>query len=334
MTTPDASSTPTRRRWPVVLAVALVMLVGAELAARAVMTQLPEPLVWPRYEVQRKVERMDVLGRSGCVDVAIFGSSVANAAIDAGQLSELSGQRVYNAGLGGSAPDAWPTWAAEVVIPAICPREALIGVTLRDLNDIDVDASFLDSYRRSIGRLDRVGELGGWAQAKKTAWDNSGLFALQRSFRRPADALAFASSGAGPWRVINDQYGTLTRFRNAGYDNSAARRNYDRNVVFAEYSPSAARIEALIELASTLDRNGASVSLVLLPFTDETVDYLDDGTDDVAAFVAAMTELASREQLPLIDLLDVIDDRSVFADDYHPNGEGASLVTSALHERR
>jgi len=329
---------PTRttpeRRWPTVLAVALLVVLGAEILARVVMTRLPDPLFWASYENQRKVEDIDELSPTGCVHSVVFGSSIADSAIDAGLATELTGDRFYNAALGGSDALAWLSWADEVVIPGLCPQQAFVAIGLREVNGSADGGGFVGRYETSLGRRERRGELRGWQWAKKEAWNRSALFALQRSFRRPADAGSYLLNGSGPWREVNDDYGTLIRFHDRSYDDNPARRRFDREVVFASYEPRQPRLDTLGDLADRLAEADVDVVFVLVPHTAETLDYLDDGTDDVDDFVAAINELATSHGASVIDLLDITDDRAHFADDYHVNGAGASIVTRALVERR
>lgn len=335
MATFSVTPEPARgKRLVKLFAALLAVVVVAELGARLIMTRLPEPLVWPRYEVQRKVDRLDELAPMGCLDVAVFGSSVANAALDPAIMLEGTELRGFNASLGGSGSGAWTTWAREIVIPTGCPQMSIIAVSPRDLNDSTAaDNSFLESYERSLGRLDRIGELSGWSRAKKWSWDNSGLFALQRAFRRPSESGAFFLDESGPWRVINDDNGVLLRFQNQAYDERPARRRFDRLVVFADYEVGGQRTRDLAELAAALQHAGSEVVFVALPFTlEETTAYVDDGGEDIEAFRATVVALAEEAEARSVDLVGIVDGREFFADDYHVNGEGAAVVSRALSE--
>ncbi|MDG2111956.1 MAG: hypothetical protein P8N02_05015, partial [Actinomycetota bacterium] len=334
MTAPTLSSAPSssRRRWLRLALGMLLVLGGAELASRVAMSRLPEPLIWPRYEVQRKVDHLDDLGREGCVDAVVLGSSVSDAAIDPAYLDGDGERTVYNASLAAAESAAWLIWAEEVVIPTTCPRTAIIAVTVRDLNDSTAgDTTFWESLEQSLGRLERIGELDGWSRAKKFSWDQSALFAMQRSFRNPSAAADFLRDGSGEWAVTVRDNGLSNRFRGIVYDDRAARQNHDRGIIFADYEVGGARTDHIRQLAQTLQRSGASVILVSLPFNmDETISYLDDGLQDLATYEQNLVDLSTELDVRLIDMVGLVDGPDFFADDYHVNGDGADVVSAAL----
>jgi hypothetical protein len=322
-----------RRRWLWVLAIAVVTLVALEVMARLVGSRLPDPLLWPRYEVQRKIDDLRALGADGCLDTVVLGTSVANAALDAGRIEESlgDGARVYNASLGGAGLGAMETWADDVVLPLACPEHVVIGLSPRDLNDNNAENEFPQQYLASLGRADLLDEASLGERIELAALDWSGLVRLRVAFRNPSAAAAWIRDRSGPWRETNDDHGTLTRFRRSGYDASASRRINDREVVFGDYEVGGLRSRELASLVERIKETGASVTIAMLPFTrTETIEMLSDGEQDVAAYEAAVRAVAERTGAELIDVSGLATERVDFADDYHLNGKAAATVSEAL----
>ena len=322
-----------RRRWLRALAIALVTVVAIEVMAQVVSSRLPEPLVWPRYEVQRKIDDLRALGADGCLDVAVLGTSVADAALDAGRIEETlgGGRRVYNASLAGAGLGTMQAWADDVVLPVACPEHVVIGVSVRDLNDSNAESEFAQEYEASLGREELLDEASVGERIELAAMDWLGLARLRDAFRDPSAAAAWLRDRSGAWRETNDRHGTLTRFQRSSYDTSARRRTNDSEVVFGGYHAGGARSRELAGLAERIAQTGASVTIVMLPYAQaETIDLLPDGERDIAEYEAAVTTVAEQTGAELINLTGLVTDRTAFADPYHLDGDGAASVSDAL----
>jgi hypothetical protein len=263
----------------------------------------------------------------------VLGTSVANAGLDAGRIEEVlgGGRRVYNASLGGAGLGAMETWAEDVVLPLACPEHVIIAISPRDLNDSNAENEFPQQYLASLGRAELLDEASVGERIELAALDWSGLVRLRVAFRNPTAAAAWIRDRSGPWRETNDSHGTLTRFQRSGYNTSAGRRINDREVVFGDYQAGGLRSRELESLVERITETGASVTIATLPYTRaETIDMLPDGERDIAEYEAAVAGVAERTGAQLIDLADLLTDRADFADDYHLNGESATIVSEAL----
>lgn len=331
---PEAKPVGLRRR-PFLVAF-VVALVGFELLAQLLASQMPEPLIWPRYEVQRKHDRIQSLAELDCLGLVVLGTSVAGAAVDAGQLQAEIGTdaTVYNASLGGAEISGVSAWAREVVSPLGCPSHAIIGLSVRDLNDSNDSSGFVGRYERALGRAELLDQATTVERLELWALDNIGLVGVRQNLRNPGSTVSWLVGRRGPWREINDEFGTLTRFVNRPYNATAERRNFDRGVVFADYEAGGRHSAEVREMIEALQADGTTVTVVMLPYTEvETQELLPAGADDIAAYVSAVQQLQGSTGAGLIDLRDVVSTREFFADDYHVNGAGAELITAELARR-
>ena len=148
-----------RSRTPlVILVVALLTLITAELGARRVAPYLPEVLEWDNEFTQVKARDIQRIGQ---VDVAFLGSSVVNAGYEAPILVDTVDwiEQGYNAALPSTTPRSWEPWVNDLVIPELCPSLLVIGVSAREYSDNTTGADERRfSYFVSEGRRRLYGE--------------------------------------------------------------------------------------------------------------------------------------------------------------------------------
>lgn len=311
-----------RRRLALVVGTLLVVVAGAELAARALSPYLPEPLLWGDETTQVKVAQMDALG---CADVVVLGSSTARDGLVPAVLEDELGVRAYNAALDAATPALLDRWLREEVDPRLEPRTVVVGLTSADLNDnSEAGDAAVRSYDRSImGRDDPVGRLGALAA------EHSALVRHRAQLRQPDELWAALgrlrrgerTEGLDAAALI-DADGAGRSRRELVYDGSSVAATFAAEQLLNDYAVGGAQLQSLRGLVERLQRDGVEVVIVLLPVTDDYLD-LHPHPDDVARFVEALEGLDTR----VVDLHDTGYDEALFADTHHLNGRGSERLT-------
>jgi hypothetical protein len=311
-----------------------VVIVVAELGARALQPHLPESVTWPSPFAQAKAGNAADLGHT---DVVILGSSVANADLDppaivAGVPWAATG---YNAALPGESPMQWELWARDVVLPDLCPNVLVIAVSPRDTNDNLSDAARdVERYLAADGRLALYGADPLIAQIERISTDLSALVALRERLREPANVYRYLRDGKAPgWPQLN----LTPAGRYLGFDDDRTYRpNAERDEALgegalADYEVGPAMFGALERIVEDARSRGILVILVDLPaMTEELAAIFDDGADDLERYRQAIDLLASRQQVPLLRYDVLNDDPELFSDLYHMRGVGAALVSEMV----
>lgn len=315
---------------------ALVWAVGtllvAELFARLLAVALPEPLSWANYEQQRKLHRLEEIVAAGeCPQAVVVGSSVAAAAVDAG-VAGRHGLATYNASLAGGGVLVVPWWLREVVLPRSCDATVVIAVGPRDLNESSPELGYLEDYLTSDGRLIEVGAATWWQRARVQSRRWSALFALQGPVSDVDATLDWLGGRGGEWEDRNDDLGTLQAFADETLPPPPQRVRNDREVIFADYRLEGPRSDAVAEGIAATRAAGRRVALVLLPYTEETVDLV-GGVEVLNRYEELMAQVADTGGAVLVDLSGVVSNPEQFADNYHLNASGADALSVALAER-
>lgn len=310
-----------------------LVVVGAELAARALSPYLPEPLVWPDETTQAKVAQMD---DRRCADVVVVGSSTARDALVPSVLEDELGVRAYNASLDAATPELLGRWFDDEVAPRLDPTTVVVALTSADLNDNSAAGrSAVESYDASVmGRDDVVGRIG------RFFTEHSALVRHRSQLRRPEElwkALGRARRGErtpdldGAGLIGADGEGRSRR--NLTYDGSSVAASFAAEQLLDDYAVGGPQLESLRALVGRLRADGTAVVIVLLPVTDDFVD-LHPHDDDVARFVEAVHDLG----VPVVDRHAAGYDDALFADTHHLNAAGSDRlsreVAAALDDPR
>jgi len=324
----------TSKSFRTMLITVVVVVVVAELGARALQPHLPESVTWPSPFAQAKAESAAELGH---IDVVVLGSSVANANLDPPAM--VAGipwaDTGYNAALPAESPLQWELWARDVVFPDLCPTVLVIALSPRDTNDNLVDADRdLERYRTADGRLALYGVDSLAAQIERISTDVSAIVALRERLREPANV----------WRYLRDgkvlgwpQLNLTAQGRYRGFeDDQSYRGNPERDEqlrqgALADYEVGQTIFGALGRIIDTAQGQGIAVVLVDMPsLTEELAAVLDDGFDDLARYREAIEALASRQEVPLLRYPEVNDDPGLFSDQYHMVGAGSALLSELV----
>lgn len=313
----------TMRRAFTVLGVVIAVLAVADLGLRAMGDRIPDPVEWGSPYTQERAEALETIGN---VDLAVLGSSVAGASIQADELTDGVG---YNAALPGMAPRVWLPWFRDVVADAD-PETLVVTTDIRFFFDYDARASGeLTSYLESPGRQrevagpnlsDRVAEV----------WE---LYRLRSRLREP-DRLLAALTGIGDlgdWRPVRvSEDGRHLGFAGATYDPQPGWLD----TLAAEWragrlgGDEAAAIRTIV--AEAVERD-IDVVLVLTPaMWSELDDALPNGEADIATYEATVRAIGAEFDVPVLEFPQFDDRPAYYADYYHMNELGSDRFTAAL----
>ena len=320
------------RRSRALLVVAAVILL-AEVGARALSPRLPDPVTWDNPFTQAKVGQME---EEGSADVVFLGSSVVNVGIDPARATAGTGRSGYNAALPGSTPILWRAWAADAVIPLLCPAVVVIGVTPRDYNDHDTgNRGALDQYLSSPGRLLHLGEAGFGDRAESAVSSRFTLAADRSLLRQPANVVRWLLDLPVDDRRDSELTGDgrFFGFDDHNFERKPDRRRRLRSGAFRDFAVGGLEEGALRGLIGDVLATGAVPVIVEMPVLEaELVSLLPGGEADMAAFRAGLDRVATLTGHPVLRFPDLHDRKRLFADEYHLNGAGVTRVSDRLAE--
>ena len=319
------------------VAVAVIVVLLAELGVRVVASHLPQPQTWPTPEAQEKIDQLSSWqGSHPHVGLVVGGASMADVAVDAGDVAGAvgPGEAGYNAALEGSPLAAIAPWLTKVVVPRLRPRVVVLGLSPIELNpnvagEAATDASFLsvDPIARALGRESWLQRLNRWAG------DVSYLFRYRTQLRAPSswttarpahpDNPALTADGRdlrfAP--LTMSQFDTVfTNLRDL--EAQIARTEFDRFTVGPQ------QVAQVGSLVRQLRAEGAAVVVVDLPVAPEALGLMPRGDADRQAVATSLANISQQTGARFIDA-GVWPD-TLFADPIHLNAAGASRLTSRL----
>jgi hypothetical protein len=320
-------------------AVVLLVLVLAEVGARAFSPYLPEALVWSTESTQVKVAQMDRLARRhGCVDLAFVGNSMTRDAIDPPTYTASDPQHrtAYNAALDAATPALLERWTLEEVEPRIHPATVVLGLSSFDLNDnARIAASALDSYRSAtLSRDDIFGRL------QAPFIEHSALFRYRAELRTPTELWAGIQrardgerterlSADGIDGIIGPSGEGLSR-RPLSYSGATGLQRLVQTELLNEFRMGGTQIAAATDLVERLIDREVEVVLLVLPVTEDYVTLHPDGGADFQRFLVTARRLAADTGATLVEAQGWATSDELFADTHHLNGEGALAFSADL----
>lgn len=327
-----SSRARSRRRAPIAVIVALVVLLAGEGATRAIASRLDPPLRWQNWETQNKVDRIDALAARGGASVVFVGSSMVNAAVDPAAFDRAAprARPAFNAAVNGADARLVEPWLLDVVVPRLRPDVVVIGLSSRDLNDHAAHRQF-DLFRAS--------DEGQWVTGRRSIADRLERSAERWSFLvRYRDDLRRPRRLAGhhdPLRDVADvgplgQLRALDIYEKATYAVTPHFVAEARADALHDYSIGGSQQAALRRTVSQLRARGVRVVLVEMPITADAIALHPRGATDYAAFHARLRGLAAATGVPLVDPGADFASTRWFFDPFHLNGTGRAAFTAAL----
>jgi hypothetical protein len=314
---------------------AVVVLLLAELAMRAVSGRLPEPLVWHSLEAQTKVGQIDALRDRGWHGGAVFlGTSMMNVALDPTQLARELGVRTpfaYNAALSAGTPRLMELWAKGLVLPNLRPRVLVIGLSSIDLNDAGhLRNALLKRYVDTLGARLSLGRASFTDRAEDVLSRWSALVRFRRVFREPV-TLWDSLRGHGPSDTAPEigAFGVATHRRGETFhlpDLSVPRAQGS----LADYTTGPVEEGAVARIIDMARRMGAMVVIAKMPVTQEYIESHPRGLTDYESFERSLAAFATAHGVPVIDTQPAASGHEFFADDLHLNGRGTASFTSFM----
>lgn len=323
------------RRIGLLLGAVVVVVVLAEVTARALAPYLPEPVLWTDDTTQVKVAQMEA---RDCVDLVFAGNSMTRDGLDPVLFgaADRVGRTGYNAALDAATPALLERWVLEEVDPRLRPDGVVLGLSSFDLNDgARIGRSALTAYDGApLTRADRVGRL----QAPLIRTFD--LFGYRSSLRDPQEvwnALGRWRSGdreprlsaAGIDGVLGPEGQGLSR-QDLRYEPSPLTERFAQSELLNDFHLGGAQAEAATGLLEGLADRGVDTAVVVLPVTEDYVALHPGGEAQYEEFLALAQRIAGEAGAEFIDLHDRAPDDSWFADTHHVNETGAGELSRAL----
>ncbi len=341
-TTPDpADSEPvepdvgapaaSRATWRVILIVALVMVLGAEMAGRVVSAQssFGETLL-PRLLDEHRDNAADRAEAGIKTDILFFGTSTAGAAFDPNLVVDQAAYDLWWAGAGTETLDAFAESFALTLFDDA--ETVVVGVTSREMNDARAaeNAAVLADATRSLSWR-RVADRSALTRTELVAGRYSVLVRHRSDLRRPTSWVSWMLVNQTAEGLTTDETGRLTRYRDRPEpvmtDGDIAREE----LALADYSVGGPQADGLASLLRTLE--GKRVLLVFLP-----VSYADygplhpDGRANIDEARDVVERLAEEGGVDFLDASDLGEDRLLFGDANHLNQAGSEILTQRVLE--
>lgn len=318
--------------WPMVAAVTLLVVLLAEVGARALSPHLPPVDHWNQREAAIEYDQMRALAASGGVEVAWLGSSVAHFGFEPEEFSRITGRSAYNAALPGSGMRSIAQWSQDFVEPMLRPKTVIIGLTSRDLNDNGpVQAEHLDSYLNSDGRRRALGIGSAAEKLERRIEEVSALVRLRQHLRRPASAVKDVRGQSALVREVALGARGEARFPEADYpfSNDAQRQTWEREAL--QRFDMTSSMDALRTLIDRLRAKGVRVVLVDMPVVEDLyAGFHPNGRADLLGYRRAIAGLGA----PVISVGgSAFDPDEHFVDSIHLNRAGARAFSRTLASR-
>jgi len=322
---------PVRHRTRSAAVAALLVVLLAELAVRAMASRLPEPSAWPQRAPGIMVEQMKALGGA---DAVFIGSSVVGNAFDPALFEERTGLSAYNSGLQRAGIEGVDRWVREFVVPTLKPKVAVLGLVSRDLNDNGpLQQAHLEEYLSSPGRAAELGTETAAMRAERVAADISALVRYRRYLRRPfdlADHVVRRNNALEPPVQLGPRGEPLGADANAAFHIPEWPYPHRNGELLAfDMTRSLKILEGSI---AYLRAEGIDVVLVDMPVIEEIyVPYHPGARTDFLRYERAVRGLATRLNVPLFVPDDSGWDPAVMSvDDIHLTRAGAARLTQEV----
>ncbi len=315
------------------IAVALAVLLLAELAVRAGRSHLDEPNVWPTPELQKKFTQIGARAREGRrPEVVLVGDSMLDAGGDPAALAQaVPGTTVYNASIAGETLPVIADWTTRIVLPKLDPKVVVVGFSSNELNpSVLAPEAGVGAYRAS--RVVRAAEGRGSPVDRADAFlrEHSMLYRYRSSLRHP-----FRGDTVDP-NVFDPELspdGHDLAFADLGYlekGGPGQAQAVIQGVVAAlqGFTVGLENVTILQEMIRAIRVAGARVLLVAMPVTTDLIVAHPGGEADYRKAMEAFAGVAQRSGAAFVQ--PGVWPTALFADPVHLNGAGAAQLSSYL----
>lgn len=321
---PDVTASrrgPGARRLGTVAAVAIALVLIAEVGVRVASSQLGEPLEWYSRGAQDKAALLEAIPTP---KVAFIGSSAVDASFDPGRFedSDRCKRTAFNAGIAGATPTMSSDFLERAVEINGQPSVVVVGVTPRDFSE-GAQGAEETYFRASVVRDD----VGGRAD---------------RFFSRYSYLVRYRTMLRSPARLKGriDEYRAGRAADERSYDArgwaipaTESQHPYDDSEYRGESSlttpPVTRQVDSLARLVRRLQRDGVDVVIAEMAFAEGWNDLTPTAQASAEAAHDAIADVASETGVEVIDFR-AVSDRSLFLDPVHTNAAGSAQVTDKL----
>lgn len=315
------------------VAIALAVLLLAEVAVRLDRSHLTVPDFWPAPELEDKYQQSgELVATNQQPDVVLAGDSMMDAGGDPTTLSQqTAGLRFYNAALSGQALPVIADWTSRIIMPRLDPKVVVVGLTSAELSPFALDPNTgVKAYRSSRVVREAAGTGNPVDRADAFLRDHSMLYRYRTSLRRPFTGKLSAPNvfeaeltPAGQNIGFADQ----TYLEKGGP--ARARALVDAIVTaLAKFSIGSKVVALLEDMITEIRRKGARVLLVAMPVTADFISFHPRNDADYQDAMDAFAGVAERTGVPFFQ--PGTWPTAVFADPLHLNAAGAAQFSTYL----
>jgi hypothetical protein len=310
--------------WPLVLGIVLGVLV-TEVGLRVLELRHGD---LDKLQLELFDKQADGLRAKPWHDVVVVGSSSAGAGVWMPDL-ERAGVACdgYVSWMAGPSMEAIALHTREVVLAGQPPRQVVVGMTMRAMNEASpTQRGQLELLRQWLGYTPP--RQGGLAGVKDWAYDH---IALLRSRLILQDPNGFGQRMLGRVGDPITEDGNSIQARGQLIEDESPRHRRQEASEVADYRLGQAQLEALAGLIENIERSGALPIVLNLPVSDRFIELAPQGRRDYEDYVAAVRNLTEELGVTLVDatVLELDQDRD-FADVNHVNARGAERVSRLL----
>ena len=316
----------------VVLTVAMLTLLTAELGARGLAPVLPEVLHWDTEFTQVKARDIQRIGQ---VDVAFVGSSVVNAGYEASILVDAVDwiEGGYNSALPSTTPRSWEPWVRDLVIPDLCPGLMVIGVSAREYSDNTTGADNRRfNYFVSEGRRLLYGERPADETIEEFFESELAIVRVRSRLREPYQAYRYLRTGTAPnWP--EPRFTDEGRYLNFDDEQVVVQPPGPRlRETMSEFETGGIEDESLRRIVQAAQSEGIEVMIVEWPTVRVILEEAigPNGRSELDRVSQLLDRIGEDLGIPVIRYGDLYDQVEFFADAYHPNLAGSEEMSRRL----
>ena len=301
----------------------IVVLAGAELAARLIEQDVPEAITW--YDASAQL-RVDMLGElEADPQVAFAGTSMAWQAFVPDEFTAVDAQSrtAFNLGLAGAVPVVTEQWLATGPVNELEPDVLLWGVSSLDFSSSYGEVP-LEAWDDSVqAREDFFGEVDRFFR------DRLAIFRVREHLRNPDEAWGPAAD-ARQQSIIDAAAITGTFGERRDFEvGSTETEELILQSRLADLELDNADLQAVLRTVEAYEARGVEVVLVELPVSPKFIELHADGFSGYLTAKQAINEVAEAAGVSLLDISAGYTDED-FVDANHLNEEAARRFTREL----
>ena len=296
-----------------ILAVAVAVLLAAELLVGALEPRLGAVPLWPTAEMS---EIAVMLADRSPPETVALGSSVMGAALDPAALDARFDSDTFNAAFPWGSVDSQLLWFEALIRPLDVDR---VFIEVSPLWLVSSPADISTSVAESIGYRNAVGESSRYDQLSLVRWRPVLSDPIRLASRLKYDGVVLADGQTGKCRP----YGFNVELETRLLDGLAGIGEVDPPIKTAE----------LFRLVDAVSAAGSTPILVVVPVS---VDYMSLKPGLVSIWESGLDDVnrrAAADAIPVIDAGELVWPREFFVDPIHMNRNGAERFSAYVgHE--